>query len=128
MSANNLYLTNKKYQRRFEDEDDVDDVVEENNVEEVNSDVHVQDNMTQLSKSNDIWENRENEITKSNPRLHLMVGKDAHNSKFKLNIAMKKLQPLFPVISGYTLEHYYRFNKPPFMNFGHIRNVKLARY
>ncbi len=49
--------------------------------------------------------------------------------RFKLSTSMKKkLQQRTPIISGYTLEHFYRYGKPPFMNFGYDRNVRLTRY
>lgn len=48
---------------------------------------------------------------------------------YKLTAAIKaKLQKQNPVLSGRLLDHYYAFGKPPFLNFGHIRNLRLCRY
>lgn len=57
------------------------------------------------------------------------AGDDKPPFRFKLNDNIrKKLQQRTPIISGYTLEHYYRYGKPPFLNFGYQRNVRLTRY
>lgn len=70
---------------------------------------------------------------KSFTKLERTIAAEAGDGKppfrFKLNDNMrKKLQLRTPIISGYTLEHYYRYGKPPFMNFGYKRNVMLTRY
>lgn len=49
--------------------------------------------------------------------------------KYKLDRQTRdKLKERAPVISGHTLEHYYRYGKPPFLNYGTIRNMRLTRY
>lgn len=57
------------------------------------------------------------------------IGNSRKKKLYKLTPAMKaKLQKQNPVLSGHLLDHYYTFGKPPFLNFGHIRNLRLCRY
>lgn len=52
-------------------------------------------------------------------------------SQFKYRLTDKskeKLKKRYPVISGYILEHYLRYGKPPFRNFGGKRDFKWCRY
>lgn len=52
-------------------------------------------------------------------------------AQFKYRLTGKKKQMLkskYPIISGYILEHYLKYGKPPFRNFGYLRNVKICRY
>lgn len=52
-------------------------------------------------------------------------------SRFKYRLTGKskeKLKKKYPIISGYILEHYLRYGKPPFRNFGCQRDFKWCRY
>ncbi|KAK7604200.1 hypothetical protein V9T40_004473 [Parthenolecanium corni] len=52
-------------------------------------------------------------------------------SQFKYRLTAKskeKLKKKYPIISGYILEHYLRYGKPPFRNSGCQRDVKWCRY
>lgn len=50
-------------------------------------------------------------------------------SKYKLtDKVMKKIKQTNPIISGRIIDHYYRYGKPPFRNFGVTRDPKSCRY
>lgn len=87
----------------------------------------------QLTTAEPMLKRKESYMKKSYSKLERIIAAEAGDGKppfrFKLNDHMrKKLQERTPIISGYTLEHYYRYGKPPFMNFGYKRNVILTRY
>lgn len=68
-------------------------------------------------------------ITQQNDTITLVHQEPKPPMKYKLYDKMrKKLHKRTPVISGHTLEHYYRYGKPPFLNYGYLRNLKLTRY
>lgn len=49
--------------------------------------------------------------------------------KYRLTPQKKKeLKAKYPIISGYILEHFLRYGKPPFKNFPIIRDIKTCRY
>lgn len=48
---------------------------------------------------------------------------------YKLTPGVKsKLQQQNPVLSGYILDHYFTYGKPPFYNYGRVRDFKICRY
>ena len=49
--------------------------------------------------------------------------------KYRLTPQKKKqLKAKYPIISGYILEHFLRYGKPPFKNFPILRDIKTCRY
>lgn len=70
-------------------------------------------------------------LPKTNLTQSMVVTDPKILSQFKYRLTGKgkaKLKAKYPIISGHILEHYLRYGKPPFKNFGCIKNVKWCRY
>ena len=62
----------------------------------------------------------------------LILHKSERRPQYKQHTMTSKIKSKLeynnPFISGRTLDHYIKYGKPPFFNFGSLRNVKVCRY
>lgn len=72
---------------------------------------------------------KEESLPSSTETIALAGAQQKPQMKFKLDTQTRnKLRERAPIISGHTLEHFYRYGKPPFLNYGNLRNTRLTRY